>query len=434
MARKVFISFLGTNNYIETTYSFPNGMLSKPVRFIQEALIENECSKWTDNDKIIIFCTAGAEELNWVDNGQTSSQEEIEKIGLEHRLKDLLGIKFNSLVCKRSIPEGFSEEEIWDIFDRVYQELEDNDEIYFDVTHAFRSIPLFSTILFNYAHFMKHTNVVSIKYGAFEKLGPAFKVRKMPIEERVAPIIDLINLVSLQQCTDIANSFVKYGRIESIDKALTDSELKHKLQDINTSIENFDISLLTNNLTKIRDGSDIIKIKNNVKFVNRLPVPSPIKKIINKIDLELTDFEAKSTNKNIKAAIDWAIKYKMLTQAYTLGQEYIKIMLTEKLAEYNPYVDKSKSSRQRKYREYLSALCSIPQEDINQKRLKNDLLEYEDLTMQLLDLELIKQIRKPYALFSKNRNSLNHAKGDIVYEVLVDEFNELYNNCINLIK
>lgn len=45
MVRKVFISFLGTNNYVETHYEL-NGKVSKPVRFIQEALISSICKKW----------------------------------------------------------------------------------------------------------------------------------------------------------------------------------------------------------------------------------------------------------------------------------------------------------------------------------------------------------------------------------------------------
>ena len=37
MSRKVFISFLGTNNYVLCKYSI-GGIDSKPVRFVQEAL------------------------------------------------------------------------------------------------------------------------------------------------------------------------------------------------------------------------------------------------------------------------------------------------------------------------------------------------------------------------------------------------------------
>ena len=218
MARKVFISFLGTNNYIETIYDFADGKQSDSVRFIQEALIRHDCLTWGQEDKIFIFCTADAERLNWEDNGQSNAQSEIETIGLERRLKKLLDDKFVLMVEKISIPEGFSEQEIWNIFDIVYQKLEEGDEIYFDVTHAFRSIPLFSTVLFNYAHFMKNTNIVSIKYGAFEKLGPAYKVKTMPLEGRIASVIDLTSISDLQRWTEAVNQFVSFGRVDKINE------------------------------------------------------------------------------------------------------------------------------------------------------------------------------------------------------------------------
>ena len=190
MARKVFISFLGTNNYVECCYSNDEHY---PVRFIQETLIRETCKDWTTNDHIYIFCTTDAETRNWVDNGQDGTTDDIEKIGLESRLN---GLKLSVPFEKIWIPEGFLEDDIWAIFDTVYKNLQKDDEIYFDVTHAFRSIPLFSTVLFNYSRFMIGTTVVSIKYGAFEKLGSAFEVKKKPLKERgVAPIVDLTNVI-----------------------------------------------------------------------------------------------------------------------------------------------------------------------------------------------------------------------------------------------
>ena len=155
MARKVFVSFLGTNNYLNTHYEL-NGEVSKPVRFIQDALIDFICKEWTENDLILIFCTGGengSEKLNWFDNGHTrfNESENLERVGLQTIINNK---NLNAQVSNKIIPEGFSEDEIWNIFDIVYEQLKENDEIYFDVTHAFRSIPMFSTVLFNYAHFM----------------------------------------------------------------------------------------------------------------------------------------------------------------------------------------------------------------------------------------------------------------------------------------
>ena len=55
MARKVFISFLGSNNYLETYYSLEDEKSKRPVRFIQEDLVKRLCNEWTKDDRILIF-------------------------------------------------------------------------------------------------------------------------------------------------------------------------------------------------------------------------------------------------------------------------------------------------------------------------------------------------------------------------------------------
>ena len=127
------------------------------------------------------------------------------------------------------IDEGFSENEIWSIFNTIYNKLEDEDEIYFDVTHAFRSIPLFSTILFNFARFMKNVTVKAVYYGAFEKLGSAYVVREMEVKNRIAPIIDLTHLVKLQNFTQVASGFVEYGKIGKVGSILNSSDFSKKM-------------------------------------------------------------------------------------------------------------------------------------------------------------------------------------------------------------
>lgn len=65
MARKVFISFLGSNNYLETYYSFEGKKSEHPVRFIQEDLVKRLCNEWTKDDRILIFCTDDSKTKNW---------------------------------------------------------------------------------------------------------------------------------------------------------------------------------------------------------------------------------------------------------------------------------------------------------------------------------------------------------------------------------
>lgn len=439
MARKVFISFLGTNNYLQTIYQFASGEKSKPVRFIQEALILSCCKDWTENDKIFIFCTEDASKINWEDNEEkffnekTEKNKEIEKIGLKRRLQE--NFKMNQIVEKVDIGEGFSEDEIWKIFDCVYGKLMNNDEVYFDVTHAFRSIPLFSTVLFNYARFMKDTNVVSIQYGAFEKLGPAYKVKELPIDKRIAPILDLTNIVRLQQYTDMANSLTTFGRIKRISQVLDaeNSEITPIIQDLSKSIENFDNYLLSNRMNDIKEGKYIISIRNNIKSLRKLKIPTPIKNVIFRLNDEMKDFVAGNSNKNIEAAIDWCVKYKMLPQAYTLGQEYIITLLAEDIADKNPFSSNKKSKNERDFRMYVSSLCSISNEDVKNKNYRGSLQSFSELTTSLLQVEKINNLRQSFSDLGRNRNAVAHAKGDFSYNDLENEFSLLYKKCYSIV-
>ena len=225
MMRKVFISFLGTNNYLETHYVL-NGLKSPVVRFVQQALIGFLCKDWTENDRVMIFYTKASHDKNWVDGGQGERVSAVENIGLFSVLQSMQQSVDNPLHAKvegYEIAEGFSEEEIWSIFDCVYEKLQEGDCIYFDVTHAFRSIPLFSTVLFNYARFMKGIKLVSVHYGAFEKLGSAFWVKtNIPDpDKREAPIVDLTSLVDLQNTNVAANNFIEFGKVGTIASQLS---------------------------------------------------------------------------------------------------------------------------------------------------------------------------------------------------------------------
>ena len=254
MPRKVFISFLGTGNYVECYYDIDK---EHPVRFVQESLIRTICKDWTEDDRIYIFCTEEAEKKNWVNNGQEKIREEIEKIGLESRL-DKLNIK--AKIEKVRIEEGFSEESVWSIFNKVYGKLNEGDSIYFDVTHAFRSIPIFSVVLFNYSRVMKNTKIEEIKYGAFEKLGFANEVINKPLEERIAPVLDLTNIVRLQEYNEMASSIHYFGKTKMLTAGLRNENDENKvLKDLCTAVTDLDEYIATNQLTNIREGKFIAK-------------------------------------------------------------------------------------------------------------------------------------------------------------------------------
>lgn len=435
MARKVFISFLGTNNYIETYYEL-NGEKSKPVRFIQEALIDFLCKDWTSEDRIIIFYTDGDEgskKKNWLDNGQESAKEEIEKIGLQSRLKKM---ELKPIIEHYDVPEGFSESEIWRIFDCVYDKLLENDHIYFDVTHAFRSIPLFSSVLFNYSHYMKKTEIESIHYGAFEKLGPAYKVKSLSLKDRVAPILNLTNIIKLQQLTETASGLSTFGRIKRIGDEINEDLNGTKNQSINrivNAISILDDDINANRMLDIRNGQYMRDFEANIRSLQNSDLPNPTKKIVEKLKTELLGFRPENCLDNVAVAVCWAFKYEMIPQAYTLAQEYIISVVAENLKK-SVDLDENDFSQERDFRLYISSLLAISDKDVKDGNFREPLISKISLTKKILNIQWIIELRKPFCKFAEGRNIVDHAKGSQTASDIKNCFEENYNSCLEILK
>jgi CRISPR-associated Csx2 family protein len=188
---KIFISFLGTNAYLHTRYKI-NNFVSKPVRYVQEALAEYFCKNWDENDKILIFATKGENgsiKKNW-EIGEINKSDEFgkkyEKIptGLKEKLEKL------NLRCKIKlipIPDGIKEGEIWEIIQKIYENININDELYIDITHSFRYIPMIIPSMITFLRTLKQIKLASIHYGAFEILGTTQDLSLIHISEPTRP-------------------------------------------------------------------------------------------------------------------------------------------------------------------------------------------------------------------------------------------------------
>ncbi len=194
MGRKVFISFLGTSNYRDCEYT-KNGQSYGNTRFIQEATFRylSTCEKWSNNDRILILLTKQAEKKNWADGELVS------------RLKAFS----TSIETLTALPDGANEDEIWNIFSRIYDYLQEEDELYFDLTHGFRYLPMLILVLGNYAKFLKGALIKSITYGNWE----ASCGGSLP-----APIIDLLPLTRLQDWTYAAGQVLENGNADELFK------------------------------------------------------------------------------------------------------------------------------------------------------------------------------------------------------------------------
>ena len=145
------LSFLGTSNYTMVNYVIDDLVYSSP--FIQEALIDHIIRGNNEKSEIelILFCTKQAENKNY---------QEL-KDRLDH-YKEYFDLRI------QRIPFGKNEDEIWEIFDLMVENIEDRDEIYLDITHGFRSLPMMATAIVDYAEQIYDIKLIDIFYGAYE--------------------------------------------------------------------------------------------------------------------------------------------------------------------------------------------------------------------------------------------------------------------------
>ena len=340
MPRKVFISVLGTGFYGACQYK-RGKFESSTTRFIQQATLEylNVGGEWTSADRVLILLTDGARKINWSKAIRTRksprTSEEENYLGLEQVLENM------HLLCPVetiSILDGKDEAEMWQIFNALYDALETGDELYFDLTHSFRYLPMLVLVLGNYAKFLKDVTVKHISYGNYEARN---------LESNVAPLMDILPLTILQDWTFAAADLIRNGNIERL-KSLKDAnalvplirskggnnisrrEAEQPLTSYIDALESLlgDMKLcLVPNILK---GDVVNDIKNyHEAVINVLEnVIAPIPPIINKIQDSLEAFETTDRNHpeslfNGYVAAKWCYDHQLYQQAITIIEENI---------------------------------------------------------------------------------------------------------------
>lgn len=216
------MSVLGTGLYGECTYVGKN---SRTVtRFIQEATLnEVGANDWTEKDVAYIFITDCAEKCNWDKNigervDPKNGGQKIPYIRLEKILEEK---NWKCRIVPVRIKDGKDNAEMWDIFNVIYGCVQDEDELYFDLTHAFRYLPMLVLVLGSYAKFLKNIKIAYMAYGNYEARA---RCEGHP-EKDEAPIVDLLPLSVLQDWTFAAGQFVRNGNVDDIVRLCRDEYL-----------------------------------------------------------------------------------------------------------------------------------------------------------------------------------------------------------------
>lgn len=326
MGRKVFISVLGTGFYTTCSYA-SDGFCSTATRFVQLATLERLQSivPWTGDDRLFFLLTDKARKDNW--ETSASGRRRCPWSGLEEEyvgLKDELGkMNLAAGICDVDIPEGKNEAEMWEIFNKLFSQIEEGDELYVDITHSFRYLPMMLLVFCNYAKFLKGTHTCSISYGNWENRDR---------ETETAPFVDLLSLSALQDWTYAAANYLDNGNPQQL-VALGKDTLKPILQAAQGS--NPDASALgrfIKYLPMVIDemrtcrGISLVKATNIGRMKKEAdnmeqPFITPFVPVFEKIKSNFSGFDVQANPQNGFRAAEWCLQNGLYQQALTLMYE-----------------------------------------------------------------------------------------------------------------
>lgn len=243
--RRVFVCFLGTGvegkkpGYLELCYSHPNGSSYK-TRFAQRAIIE--AAGAASFDSIVLFVTEKSKEKH-----------------LELLQKELLeiGCREEAFHVREEVLDAQTTEEQWKWFELLLACIQDGDEVVFDFTHGFRSVPIVFSTAIAYLQRVRSFKLAHAFYGYMETKsecdGPGKGGSEVPKPKAEGPkpgrIIDMAPFFRINDWTDAVSRLVHSadaGRLaelaETADEVgsfaeLRDPELVRALTDLTAAIK-----------------------------------------------------------------------------------------------------------------------------------------------------------------------------------------------------
>lgn len=315
----ILISFLGTGNYQRINYKYKEKEYNS--EYFTEAI-----ANITKPKAIYLLQTKEAKNKHGSILSQRISYEEI------------------------IIPPGTTQNEMWNIFDKIVNNIPDNSEVVFDITHGFRSQPILALAAMVYLKALKNVTVKQILYGAYEAKD----------EQNTAPVFDLKPFLDLMDWSYGVYEFTRNGNTKEFRNLLSDAhrntyivkdEVKaKKLKVAGNILEEF------SNAMSVVNINDMLTNANNFKMVlpkiiydtKNILEAKPFGLLIDKVSERMnkmgTPYKKEEGTEFIRTNVEiikWYIETEQFQQAITLMTELIITVKCVKNNE-NPYLYESR--------------------------------------------------------------------------------------------
>jgi len=290
------ITFLGITDYEEVEYRWHD--LSKLTKFVQEALV-----RWLQPETTCVLLTERARARHW-DN-------------LRQRLQG------HTQIVEVDIPDGKSKEELWEIFEAISEVVQEGDEIAFDITHGFRSLPMIALLTIAYLKQVKGVKVQHVVYGVYERDNP------------MAPILDLTPFANLLDWLAAAKMFMATGDSSELGQLIQEIQndayrnRKAYSENLPLALKNFGAAL-----AEVSDDLLLARVPNLPDSIRRLAQRQseantevgqwarPLTLLLDKIAAAYAPFQDDSLPTQAKL-IRWYLNHNHIVQAMTLAREWV---------------------------------------------------------------------------------------------------------------
>lgn len=336
---KILIAGIGggknkkTGNYNTINYSIDE-KIYKNRSFITSALEEH-----FDIDKIIYIGTTGSMwdnlynfycekyHIDYDENYYLYLMENIEKANENTDIFnfdiDTFNKTFDGKIKAKLTHYGINEGEIFNNFNIIMDlqdELNEGDEVYIDITHAFRSNAMWMFLVMNFITDVidKNIEIKAITYGMFE-------IKNW--DTNTAPIIDLNAFYKLLKWIKGAETFKNYGNIYPVLDSIENNEVKKKLEAFSNAMNLNYIGSLKQSIKSLKRIMPLIE---NIKGPGKILIPSIVKEFIYEFDGIEEDYLIQ-----VKLA-KWHYSQKRYALAYLNLNESITRFIFEELKDFFP--------------------------------------------------------------------------------------------------
>jgi CRISPR-associated DxTHG motif protein len=296
--RKI-ITFLGTRPQ-ETVYEWQG----KPYtgRVFAEAL-----RQFVNFDKMLVLTTDEAAEKTWP-----------VLAGLDDPRIEMV-----------PIPDGKDTDGMWGIFQVVIDKVEEGENVIFDITHGYRSLPFLAFLFAAYLKTAKKVNIEAIYYGALEMAAQ---------NNHKAPVIDLSQFVTMLDWITATDQFVQTGNAQQLAGLLNPAGLnKGVLFDASNTLQTISqAAFLCQPFTLMKTVEELephLHLAENELVEMARPYSVLRSRISNAFGQFQADF-SKDVHSALVAEfrmVNWYYQNKQLIQAMSLAREWLIDAVTNQL-------------------------------------------------------------------------------------------------------